>query len=239
MAKRFTDTEKWDRPWFRKLPLHLKLLWLFILDRCDVAGVWYVDMEMADFLIGFSFKREETEKSFEKQIEVKGDRWLIKDFVSFQYGGMNPENKLYRNVSAKLSCFNNGAYMPHKCPINGAKDKDKDRDKEKVKEKGEGSGEGVKILTDVQKVVTVYKIASGYSKEDPAWDKLNFARCSKSAKQLLDFIGNWKDAGNCIQDVYEKLTAKGLTVTLETVAKHAADWKKDKQEKGVPIGVLS
>lgn len=85
-------------------------------------------------------------------------------------------------------------------------------------------------LTDIQKVVLCYKEITGYSKEDKSWDKLNFARCSKTAKALIEFMGNWKDAADCIQDVYEKLTAKGLTVTIETVIKHASEWKKDLQE---------
>jgi hypothetical protein len=88
-----------------------------------------------------------------------------------------------------------------------------------------------KALTDVQKVVLVYKQASGYPPEDKGWDQLNFARCSKTAKDLIAFFGNGKDAADCIQDVYERLTSKGLTVTIETVRKHAAEYKKDIQEK--------
>lgn len=138
MAKRFTDTEKWERPWFRSLSIPNKLLWCYILDRCDIAGVWYVDMALASFLIGTEYNREETEKAFEKQIEISGDRWLIKDFIPFQYGSISSENKLFRSVSAKLDCFKEGASMPLKCPINGAKDKDKDN---LVFKKEERSGE--------------------------------------------------------------------------------------------------
>ncbi len=96
-----------------------------------------------------------------------------------------------------------------------------------------------KELNSIQKVVTAFKIVSGYQKEDPAWDKINFARCSKSAKSLLDFLGSWEGAVDCVQDVYEKFNAKGLTVTLETVVKHASDWKKDRQERRPLNGVLS
>lgn len=85
--------------------------------------------------------------------------------------------------------------------------------------------------TDIQKIVLVFKMASGYEKEDKLWDKLNFARCTKTAKDLLEFFGNWKDAGDCIQDVYERLNSKGFTVTIETIRKHAAEWKKNKQER--------
>lgn len=91
-------------------------------------------------------------------------------------------------------------------------------------------------LTDVQKVVYVYKMVSGFKKEDTSWDKFHFARCTRSAKSLIEFLGSWKDAADCIDDVYGKLTSKGLTVTLETIVKHSADWKKDHQEL-TPEGV--
>ena len=84
-----------------------------------------------------------------------------------------------------------------------------------------------------------FKMLQGYPKDDKAWDKLNFSRFASSAKRLLEFMGNWQDAVDCEQEIYERLTAKGLTVTLETITKHAADWKKDKQEKGGSHGVFS
>lgn len=94
-------------------------------------------------------------------------------------------------------------------------------------------------LTDTQKIVTAFKMLQGFDKDDKAWDKMYFARFSKSASALLEFIGNWKDAIDCCQDVYEKLSSKGLTVTLETISKHAGEWLKDKREKEGNRGILS
>ncbi len=132
MAKRFTDTEKWDRPWFRSLPNQYKLLWCFILDKCDIAGIWYVDLEMASFQIGARFDRLKAEETFKKQIEISGDRWLLKDFIAFQYGSLEASNKIYKNVTVKLNGFKEGASMPHISPIDGVmvmvKDKEKDKD---------------------------------------------------------------------------------------------------------------
>jgi len=130
MSKRFTDTEKWDRPWFRSLKNHYKLLWCFVLDKCDIAGVWYVDLEMATFQIGSKFDRKEAENVFQKQIEVNGDRWLLKDFISFQYGSLEASNKIYKNVTAKLLSFKEGAYMTHPSPIDGVMVMDKEKDKD-------------------------------------------------------------------------------------------------------------
>lgn len=90
--------------------------------------------------------------------------------------------------------------------------------------------------TDIQKVVLTYKIVSGYDKEDKLWDKINFARCTKTAKSLIEFVGgDWHMAADCIQDIYEKLNSKGFTVTIETVLKHAAEWKKNRQERSATV----
>jgi len=52
MAKRFTASDKWEDEWFRQLPETSKLFWLFLLDRCDIAGVWKTDYGLASFCIG-------------------------------------------------------------------------------------------------------------------------------------------------------------------------------------------
>ena len=51
MSKRFTDTEKWDRPWFLALPPEYKAFWEYLRDKCDRAGIWYVNFELASYLI--------------------------------------------------------------------------------------------------------------------------------------------------------------------------------------------
>jgi len=94
-------------------------------------------------------------------------------------------------------------------------------------------------LDDIRKVVMVFKIVSGFKKEDKAWDKMFFGRYTKPAKELIAFLGNWKDAGDCVQDIYERMKEIGRDVTFETIIKHCAEWKKNKQEKEGTGGVLS
>lgn len=93
MPKRFTETEKWDRPWFRNLPVEYKALWIYICDTCNPGGVWYVDMEKANFMIGAKIEKEKAAKTLSKQIEIidDGSRWHVKSFIEFQYG-CKPEN---------------------------------------------------------------------------------------------------------------------------------------------------
>src|SRR3972149_10317977 len=101
MKKRFTDSEKWHKPWFRKLKPEHKLFWSYLVDNCDNAGVWEVDWELVSFMIGIELNENDILEIFKKQISIfdNGRRWYIKDFIEFQYGckrsELNPKSNLH------------------------------------------------------------------------------------------------------------------------------------------------
>lgn len=126
MAKRFTDSEKWKKNWFRKLPNDMKLFWVYICDNCNIAGIWDVDFELASFFIGNEMSEMVVLRYMEKQILVLNDsKWLIKDFVCFQYGVLTPNNNLHRSVLNLLN--NSGASQGLTSPLAGDKVKVKDK----------------------------------------------------------------------------------------------------------------
>ena len=88
MPKRFTDTIKWKKRFFRELPSDYKLLWLYILDDCDHAGVWEVDFDAVELRIGVRFDSKEVLNKFDNRVIEfrKNEKWFIPDFVKFQYG---------------------------------------------------------------------------------------------------------------------------------------------------------
>jgi len=101
MAKRFTDTEKWKKPFIRGLQGPYKLLWLYICDDCDHAGVWQVDLEVAEIRIGEKINRLEALKSFGDKIVMfdDGNKWFIPSFIEFQYpSGLNPDNRAHSSI---------------------------------------------------------------------------------------------------------------------------------------------
>lgn len=133
MAKRFTDTGKWDHAWFRKLTPAMKCAWIYVVDKCDHAGIWTADFEAMSFTIGFDFTETEFINTFQEKIKILDhDKFLIPSFIDFQYGALNPENRVHQSVISKLE--KEGANKVLKSPLKGAKDKDKDKDKEKDKE---------------------------------------------------------------------------------------------------------
>lgn len=131
MSKRFTGTEKWSHGWFRKLLPKLKCVWFYLLDKCDHAGVWIADFEAVSFHVG----EEITEADFavfgDKLKKFDGDKYFIPTFIEFQYGELNPENRVHKSVISILE--KQGLYKPPISSLKGAKDKDKDMVKDKVK----------------------------------------------------------------------------------------------------------
>lgn len=144
MAKRFTDTEKWKKGFIRGLQGPYKLLWFYILDDCDHAGIWQIDMEVACIRIGEKVTLDCAIEVFEgRAILIDSGKLFIPDFINFQYGQLNPANRLHASVISILKKFNlydseQGAIKPLVRSSEGPKDKVKDKeqykDKDKVKE---------------------------------------------------------------------------------------------------------
>ena len=93
MAKRFTDTNKYKKPFIRGLQGAYKFFWDYLYHECDHAGIWIVDFEVAQLYVGkdMPINKEDALKYFnngEKRIiEIdNGIRWYIPSFIEFQYG---------------------------------------------------------------------------------------------------------------------------------------------------------
>jgi len=99
MGKRFTDTEKWSDPWFRGLPPTLKCVWSYICDRCDNAGVWKIDKQLAEFQIGAKIDWNKFDELFrERCTTISNEKLLIVGFIKFQFGELNENVNLHKNV---------------------------------------------------------------------------------------------------------------------------------------------
>lgn len=237
MAKRFTDSKKWNKIWFRTLSPTNKCFWYYVCDNCTKAGIWEVDFETASHYIGDNLKEDEIRDIFSKQyIPFRdGKKWILRDFIAFQYKKLRKGHLFHESIRDELrlegvpdeilksiNTLSTGCLYPVDTPKEEEEVKEEVKDKEKVK--------GKKTLTPLQIVVTAYKVKTGHEPDDKGWDKLNFARFSKPAKQLLDYFGNWRDAVKCIDDVSDYFEKKNLSWTLETCCKWAADYKLKKEK---------
>lgn len=147
--KRFTDTEKWRDPWFRRLSPEHKLAWDYICTNCDNSGVWVVDWDLFNFLVGVKVDPDEVREAFGDRVrDIGKGRWWIPKFIPFQFGVLVDVSRVHQSVLALLSRhgidsleigylkgIQQGIYTPKDKDIDKDKDKDQDRDLEK------GSGE--------------------------------------------------------------------------------------------------
>jgi len=138
MAKRMTDTDKWKKRFVRELSPQHKLLWFYILDDCNHAGIWDVDLEVASIRVGFDLTHDNLPSSFgEKVISFdNGDKWFIPEFIDFQYGELNPNSNVHKSVIALIEKYNLEGYLKGSQGVQSTlNNKDKDKDIVKVKAK--------------------------------------------------------------------------------------------------------
>lgn len=109
MAKRFTDTEKYKKPFVRSLKGPYKLLWDYLYHDCDNAGIWIVDFEIAQIYLGADMKVNEADalKYFNAdQYRVHpfdgGKKWFIPSFIPFQYSKLGEKNPAHTKVISTL-----------------------------------------------------------------------------------------------------------------------------------------
>lgn len=144
MSKRFTDTEKWEDPWFRNLLKEYQFFWIYLLDRCDNAGVWKVDFEAAEFYLKQKCEEKEILNVFKDRVIAfdNGQRWFIPKFITFQYGLLDEACRPHNSVINLLKGF--GLINRLSTEIKGIhtlKDKTKTRqDKDKTKISGHFEG---------------------------------------------------------------------------------------------------
>jgi len=103
-VKRFSETEKWDDPWFLELPPPAKLLFLYIIDRCNNAGF----LELSPSTIKHHTKMEDKAiqgawKALERGIIVH-DGWAwVRRFLRHQKNEtLNPENPAHKQIITLL-----------------------------------------------------------------------------------------------------------------------------------------
>jgi hypothetical protein len=139
-TKRFTETEKWRDPWYRKLPPRLKCLWQYICDSCCPAGTFELDWELASFVIGESVSEDDLVGFGARIVLLPSGKRLVVKFVAFQYGSLSKECRAHDPVFKALDRHS----IPYPYPIDRVSGRVEDtlKEKEKEKEKEGGSVEG-------------------------------------------------------------------------------------------------
>jgi hypothetical protein len=148
MAKRYTDSEKWQDNWFTDLTNDQKIIWIYLLDHCDNAGIWKMNIKNLNYFCSTNISVEEFILIFNKRLtKLNEEQFLINKFCSFQYGPdfLNSKNKAVISALDKLTQVKvveklDSTYtlsIPYQYPTDRIKDKEEDKEEDKVKNKVE------------------------------------------------------------------------------------------------------
>lgn len=157
MSKRFSDTDLFDKMFFRKLPTNYKLLWLHLYHTCTSAGIYTPDLERLKFQLGNDFKVDFTAAfEFFNAGETRilplegGKKWFLPGFITFQYGKLTPKakNQLFiikqlqdlGLINENFELQNIPLTSPLEGGLKGSKNKNKNKSKNKNNEKGVQGG---------------------------------------------------------------------------------------------------
>lgn len=108
MAKRFTDTDKWSDSWFSSLSINGKLLFMFLCDNCNLAGIIEVNTRIWSAYTSIPIKEiEEALIEIEKCYVQSDDKEciFIKNFLKHQKNyPINLNNKAHVKI---ISLYDN------------------------------------------------------------------------------------------------------------------------------------
>ena len=103
MAKRFTDSEKWEDPFFTELTNEYKLVWIYLLDKCDHAGFYKVNIKMLNFCLNSELTEGSILDKFNSRIKVLSpEKWFIPKFIVFQYGDLDDSSRFHKSILKTL-----------------------------------------------------------------------------------------------------------------------------------------
>lgn len=127
MAKRFTDTDKWKDEWYTELNNDYKVIWQYLLDTCDNAGIYKRNIKLLNYYCNTNVSDEDILNTFKARVTpISDEKWIINKFCVFQYGAdfLESKNKAVISVVNKLIENNlyesstNRVLIPYLSPIN-------------------------------------------------------------------------------------------------------------------------
>lgn len=162
MAKRFTDTTKWDDDWYLGLPPKIKCAWDYLCDNCDGTGVLKISLSLISFRIGETITKEDLNIHFGERIFwISEDKLWVVGFIAFQYKTLSIKNHAHRGIMANIIRLVDGLPLNDRqmTLIRGWKESLltlKEKEKEKEKENSE-KRYGEKPISDSEKFENRFK----------------------------------------------------------------------------------
>jgi len=96
--KRLVETTRWRDPWFRRLSPLAKLLFCYLTDNCDQAGLMDLDLDAAQFDIGAPIKSEHIAELADRVQRLEDGKLFLPRFIVFQCGTLSENCPAHKPV---------------------------------------------------------------------------------------------------------------------------------------------
>ena len=170
MAKRFTDTDKWKDEWYTELPNDYKIIWQYLLDTCDNAGIVKRNIKILNIMCNTNVSADDILNVFKDRVtQISDDKWIINKFCVYQYGNDFLQSKNKAVISAVNKLIDNNLYnnstntilIPYQYSMDTPKEEEEDKDKDKLKDidksKSESKSNNYGIYYKLYKKLTNYE----------------------------------------------------------------------------------
>ncbi len=212
--KRFTETLKWQDPWFRRLTAPAKMLWWYATEHCDNIGIFEADLGLISSDCGLKVNESHLTELGDRIQSIGGSKYFIPKFISFQYNKLSaacrPHEKVIEAVNAHGLVLTSSGY---KYPVDRVSDTLSDNLLDRAKDStGKGNGqeqEGGKKTSYLPITETLWpmfpKIAQERSSKKQLDKELKAAEPRPDDPTLIESLTQWcnseewnKDGGKFI-----------------------------------------
>lgn len=148
MAKRFTDTEKWKDDWYLSLSNDYRIIWQWLLDNCNHAGICKPSINLLNMMCNTKISEDELIEKMNGRILKINNIWFVPKFLKFQYGSLNSKKPAVLSVINELKINNlldyvselfNNCYETIAEPLDNDSETIKDKDTLNDKEINKGN----------------------------------------------------------------------------------------------------
>ncbi len=101
MSKRFIDTEMFSDEWFSERSKDGKLAYIYLLTRCNHAGIWKVNRRLFKFETGIDFDRV-VKQLGNRLVTVSKEFIFLPKFIHFQYPNWPNSNVKQQNSAIAI-----------------------------------------------------------------------------------------------------------------------------------------
>lgn len=222
MAKRYTDSNKWDDPWYSDLPVNFKLTWDYICGKCDAVGVWKPSKKHLEFNIGMPVDMVAFLKACgpERIVIINSGNWWLKKFCDFQYGELkedskSPTTQSYIKMLKKHNLWE-GYIKGIDRLCNSPKEKEKDTEEEKEEFKIESPQTDIHDVVDDPRETIDNKINAALDEIYIEQQRMKWAHVDFGI-ELFGFIEKVRGS----PDHYANHDTSGLRLAFQAQLRHA------------------